>query len=457
MQINHSDDDIQDDDFDFDDDLQDDDFEDIVEDDIDDFPDDLGDQLDDGIEEDVIVNNASNKKTFLQKFFMPIVIGVIALFAGIFALGQMASVTETDNNVGISAENDASQEEADIQPENIAQNTQNSLDDTQTITDESIPPAPVDGERPNADAPILAADDLSPLTPLPNSDLGNNDNLMLADLEAELVATPDIEPIVDAPTLADIPEELSLPDFDSPLQVDHADEANIQLLGEPSQDIIEADLNASQNTVTEVNALPEAILPLATSDNSEINENIIIDPVSQASDAVENADLKALQDAQDSLMKTNMSLKDDIEAKDQVISDLTSQISELNASLERLKNDMEQIKDSTPVATETVKTVEYIEPVVTETVTLEQPVIVEAPKPVVTKTTPKKVVKKAAPKITWELKSAQPGRATLSAKNSNDLKTVEIGSVLSGLGRIKSIQVENGLWVVRGTQGVVKQ
>ena len=57
----------------------------------------------------------------------------------------------------------------------------------------------------------------------------------------------------------------------------------------------------------------------------------------------------------------------------------------------------------------------------------------------------------------WVLRSAQPGRAVLAQKETGDFKTVEVGDHVAGLGRIRSIQVENGRWVVRGSSGSVSQ
>ena len=60
-------------------------------------------------------------------------------------------------------------------------------------------------------------------------------------------------------------------------------------------------------------------------------------------------------------------------------------------------------------------------------------------------------------RIEWTLRSAQPGKAGLSAKNSRDIVFVEIGSTLPGLGTIQSISMEGGRWVVRGSGGIVRQ
>ncbi len=83
------------------------------------------------------------------------------------------------------------------------------------------------------------------------------------------------------------------------------------------------------------------------------------------------------------------------------------------------------------------------------------------------KAAPKKTVKatpKAAPvktvnsqKIQWVLRAAQPGQASIAARGSNELKTVRVGDSVDSLGRVQSITIENGRWVVRGTNGLVSQ
>jgi hypothetical protein len=77
-------------------------------------------------------------------------------------------------------------------------------------------------------------------------------------------------------------------------------------------------------------------------------------------------------------------------------------------------------------------------------------------KPVVKKTP---VVAKLKPilKQTWSLKSAGSSKAILSDKATGDLKTVRVGDVVSGLGRIVSISNSNSSWVVKGTLGSVSE
>ncbi len=57
----------------------------------------------------------------------------------------------------------------------------------------------------------------------------------------------------------------------------------------------------------------------------------------------------------------------------------------------------------------------------------------------------------------WELRSAGPGKALIAEKGSSDFKSVKVGDSLAGIGRITSIGVENGKWVVKGTKGRISQ
>ena len=57
----------------------------------------------------------------------------------------------------------------------------------------------------------------------------------------------------------------------------------------------------------------------------------------------------------------------------------------------------------------------------------------------------------------WQLRSAQPGRAMLSPQGSNEMRSVAVGDSVTGLGKITSINIENGNWIVRGTKGFVSR
>ncbi len=75
------------------------------------------------------------------------------------------------------------------------------------------------------------------------------------------------------------------------------------------------------------------------------------------------------------------------------------------------------------------------------------------------KSKPKGLAKSEAikPAVRWVLRSAQNGRAVIAPQGSHDLQNVSVGDSVKGLGRILSIQKENGLWVLRGTKGTLTQ
>lgn len=64
---------------------------------------------------------------------------------------------------------------------------------------------------------------------------------------------------------------------------------------------------------------------------------------------------------------------------------------------------------------------------------------------------------KSAKKYTWTVRAAQPGKAVVYDKNSKEMKSVEVNDTLSGIGRIKSIQLKNGHWIITGTKGEILQ
>ncbi|MEM9469339.1 MAG: hypothetical protein AAF988_04185 [Pseudomonadota bacterium] len=68
-----------------------------------------------------------------------------------------------------------------------------------------------------------------------------------------------------------------------------------------------------------------------------------------------------------------------------------------------------------------------------------------------------KTTKKQAPRIIWELKAAQPGKAWIAQKGSNEIKAVQVGDNLAGLGRVQSIENQAGQWVVRGSTQTIRQ
>ncbi len=68
--------------------------------------------------------------------------------------------------------------------------------------------------------------------------------------------------------------------------------------------------------------------------------------------------------------------------------------------------------------------------------------------------TPKteKIVKKE-----WVIRAAQAGKAVIYDKISTEMKSIEVGDTVTGLGLIKSIKMLDGQWVIQGTKNKLTQ
>jgi hypothetical protein len=65
--------------------------------------------------------------------------------------------------------------------------------------------------------------------------------------------------------------------------------------------------------------------------------------------------------------------------------------------------------------------------------------------------------KSAAVSGKWVLRAAQPGRAWISKPGERDMKALQVGDTVTGLGRVTAITYDGQRWSVVGTQGRVNQ
>jgi hypothetical protein len=72
---------------------------------------------------------------------------------------------------------------------------------------------------------------------------------------------------------------------------------------------------------------------------------------------------------------------------------------------------------------------------------------------------PKKaaVAKPATSAGAWELRAAQPGKAWVSKSGEREMKGVQVGDNLPGIGQVTAIVYQGGRWTVQGTQGQIRQ
>ncbi|MCK5284538.1 MAG: hypothetical protein KAJ86_03020 [Alphaproteobacteria bacterium] len=142
----------------------------------------------------------------------------------------------------------------------------------------------------------------------------------------------------------------------------------------------------------------------------------------------------------------------------------TNENKALSINLTKANNKIETLLSSIAVLEKKLKTLSIK---TTKITPINDPVIstpIAAPKPTIPKPVLKKpqqsqiVTEKIMPTTkVWELRSAQPGKALIAPTGSNDMKTVYVGDIIDDIGKITSITVENGKWIIRGTQNNISQ
>jgi intracellular multiplication protein IcmG len=154
--------------------------------------------------------------------------------------------------------------------------------------------------------------------------------------------------------------------------------------------------------------------------------------------------------------QTNMSLDANLAALKTVEEKLDVIATRLNKIDERIDN---VVEDNNTAIQELTKDLKQAEVKLSSAQKAAASNQVMKSKPAAVKTSVQKKVAKPAvskPKI-WELKAAQPGKAWVSSKGSQNIKAVTVGDNLEGLGRITAISFNNGQWIVSGTNGKITQ
>lgn len=421
------DDDILDDDLDFDDDDS------LDDDSWDDFDD--ADDAQDDIAEAQPVASSPKKKSFLSKNFNLIVIAVAVLGGGGWFFTQMSSPTTAPENAVVNL----NQAEQSTAAEDPVQN----LDVSAELSDSSaLPPMPapinsVEAEEAQAaqietsPAPEASLDDI--LTPMP----------VIAPAETVVAEVSPLDDLInDAPV-----QEKDVDTLDAILPIETAEEiVKPEIIEETADNSIEAAPLASPvedvQALLQVETPPIEAEPLAAEDDvpsSEVPE--IVAP--QISGAVAE-DIISLENRLDKIESTSTALSAQIQSTSDAIGDLSLSVQTLQKSIDEMSRPE---KAPTPAPAEKVDTAPKTVP------KEEAKAVAPAPKkPAVKKATTMTVAKKE-----WQLRSAQPGKAILKAKGTGDLLNVKVGNTVDGLGKITSIALEDGLWVVKGTIGSVTQ
>ncbi len=351
----------------------------------------------------------TGKKTFAQKYFTYIVGAVIVIGGGLFFLGiagksptvlpdaEMAA-TESENN-GVTELADGS---APPMPAPI--------DSTTDISESTTPPA----EQPPAEPEAL--------TPLPGSQ-------ELAKVELnDLNAAP--APEAEAPPAESPPVEAPAP-VNNLEQAPPASAAPVEpVIQDPS----------AQNIIAPVQE-PAQPDPAQVEKIASLEQNLL---------AAKN-DLQSKTQELDAANQQVASLNDSLKEMESKLADMTRKAQQAQTKAESSAAEAEEARAK--AAQEAAKPKE--EPKQVEAESEPAPLLEEKPTAAPKLTKPQAAEAPATKSQKWVLRAAQPGKASLAPKGSNEMRSVSMGDTVEGLGKIVSIQSENGVWTVRGTKGFV--
>ncbi|MDB2682769.1 hypothetical protein N9Z27_00780 [Alphaproteobacteria bacterium] len=255
------------------------------------------------------------------------------------------------------------------------------------------------------------------LPPMPSTVSSSDQDQILKE---ELTPLPDLEDI----TVEDLSEEGQNPEIvlNTP-EIEIDDNALDVLAGDNSYETTAPDVEVSVEEIED--SAPEGF-----------------DDVFAGIDAIDDANQSTVvvDDVVMSTPTTTLS-NDDIEALQEVNQSLVEKLKDYESKIVRLESKIDAMSDKkSPTRT------------------------APPPKKDPAKQATDKAVKKApavkkstaSPKA-WVLRSAQPGKAVVSEKGSSDIRNIEVGQPLNGIGRIQSISMIDGRWVVLGTKGKINQ
>jgi|GEM_PF-3451421 len=253
----------------------------------------------------------------------------------------------------------------------------------------------------NNDETNTQTTDLAPLPQAMDNSLPVNNDVNTLPILADNVTPPsfdtDIPAIDDVVTTNISPDTINMDDIDAALNT----------LSQQDEDL---SIEDNQTPIDKVNIVESDPSPLP----------------SQSDDT-----LQAMQSQLDDALQTIETMQTDHESALNNLRDQKNR--EMQNSILALENKIKSLE--TKVATQNKKTTRPI-------VKKYRPVVKSAP---------------AKPSISWSLRGASPGKALIARTGTDNLQTVTVGETIASVGKVTSIAVENGRWVVRGTTGTIKQ
>jgi hypothetical protein len=446
------------------------------------------------------------KKSFLMKNFNTIVI-LAGVLLGIAVVGPKMLTTAPDTSSdmpGAGMAPDGSTAEAPPQPSPIApvapedagQNTgQTAQADREKLTPmpeaSAPPPAAPPGLPPLDPGPDLGLDnvgvkegpqdgaapaalqtaqleDPTPPAPIEGATDVNKPAVELPDpIAFENQPIPTASAPVKAATPADPPQMAASMDAPPPAETAETDEA----APPPDEPAAEAPVPAPAPALAETS--PPALAPTPAPAPAAIPT-----PAPAGDTAIEKAELDKLNADNETLNARNKDLESEISSANSKIENLSAMLAEMEkkiAALEKAPAEKAAKPETgAPVESPAEEAPSAAEPPAEAPVEKAEAdnILVPAKPTKRPETVPEMkkadTVKKpapAAPRITsseaeaprWVLRSAQNGRAVVSDRSTGDLRSIQVGDTLRGVGRIESISNSSGRWVVQGSQGQVRQ
>jgi hypothetical protein len=381
--------------------------------DLDDLDEDesLGDEAwkDSGGAQATPAGRGASNRSFVQKYFYVLVAGVVVIFGALLAFGMMGG--------GPSPEQPQDTAASDMPGPPDDQALSAGPDSTELSGDSDMPPMP---------APINAVPEEDLETPQTAARDG-------AQTGADGILTPmpdEVQPVETQPDQAEIPEpnlsELPLPAGE--------DQIKAETPSQPPSDNTEG---------LEIVATEAPIEPSAPPAQENVEKSLpaVISELDSTDAAPANSVTQDRVDQKISMLESR------IELTDEKIDRLSSSLE----SLEKRLGDLVEIQEKRVALAQQEASAPPPAPKKPKNLIPEKP----SAETVQKKAQPKK--EPASAKTEWVLRAAQPGRAIVAAKGSNELITLEVGSKLKGLGRVSAISMLNGRWVVQGTEGMISQ
>lgn len=417
---------------DFDDDLLDDDFtadEDELASDVDLQSADFDDDEDWGDEDGSVSDEAPVKsKSSSSKLLLPLLVLLAAGGGGFFYYTQMMGAGSSDNY--------APQEQTDPMQDQVGNE----------LAPQSIDPIDISAEDPSI--------------PMPSPISNETDNIAEIDTSPEINQTENFDISEAAPSLQ-TPDNDVLTPMPNPISNGSStfDDAAVEDIADNTSDVsdmanvsneLTADGFPSQDENFGAQSNQEIITATPTLEsNADINQNNVDTEITNNANNAEIGQIRNEMSAlRDKMEKQISDLNSAISKKDSTIQSLENQVQEMESNLTGKDKELASLREELQSA--------QADSATANATSKSQVTSKAAAKPVVSKKTISRAPEQEVmPK--WELRSAQPGRAYVSIKGSNDVQVIEQGDTLHGIGKILSISNKNGLWVVQGTNSNITQ